>query len=97
MVQTIFLLMARYEGLAVIPVATVCKDDFSHLKVEEFVRKVGAGELVIPLLRIERDNRRAAKGVQITDLAKWIDARAEEAWRESKAMVEARQPIGGRK
>lgn len=84
--NTTFLLMARYDGLAVIPVAAVCKDYFSHLTVEQFVRKVGAGELAIPLLRMEQGSRKTAKGVHITDLARWIDARAEEARREVELM-----------
>ena len=37
--KTSFLLMAQYDGLAVIPVEWVCRDYFRHLTVEKFLRK----------------------------------------------------------
>ncbi|ALB94504.1 pyocin activator PrtN family protein [Burkholderia pseudomallei] len=70
--KTAFLLFAQYDGLAVVPVELVCRDYFSHLTVEQFVRKVSAGEIAIPLLRIE-GSKKAAKGVHVEDLAAYID------------------------
>jgi hypothetical protein len=49
--NTAFLLMAQYNGAAIIPVETVCRDYFSHLTVDKFVRKLSAGEIRIPLVR----------------------------------------------
>ena len=49
-INTAFLLMAQYNGKAVIPLDTVCKDYFSHLKPTKFVEKVRAGELKLPLV-----------------------------------------------
>lgn len=54
-----------------IPVTDVCRDDFSHLTPEKFLRKVSAGEIAIPPVRME-SSQKAAKGVLIRDLAEWI-------------------------
>ena len=34
--KTAFILMAQYDGLAIIPVEMICKDYFRHLTVEKF-------------------------------------------------------------
>ena len=39
--KTAFILMAQYDGLAIIPVELICRDYFRHLTVEKFLRKVG--------------------------------------------------------
>lgn len=83
--QTIFLLMARYEGLPIIPVETVCRDFFSHLTPEKFVRKIGAGELAIPLVRMEA-SQKAAKGVHLSDLAQYLDKQRELAVKECRQL-----------
>ena len=84
--NTTFLLMAQYNGRAVIPVADVCRDYFSHLTPEKFLRKVSAGEIAIPLVRME-SSQKAAKGVHIQDLAEWIDKRRAAAVREARALA----------
>lgn len=76
--KTAMLLMARYDALPVIPVERVCEDYFQHLSAEKFIRKVDAGEIDIPLVRIEGSSK-CARGVPLTDLAAYIDARATEA------------------
>ena len=43
--NTAFLLLAQYNGQSVIPVETVCKDYFTHLTADVFVRKAGKGDL----------------------------------------------------
>lgn len=70
--NTAFLLMAQYDGQAVIPVEHVCRDYFRHLTPEKLVRKVSAGEIAIPLVRMER-SQKCAKGVHLQDLADYID------------------------
>lgn len=72
--NTLFLLMAQYDGRAVVPVDTVCKDYFSHLTLPKFLRKVSAGEIDLPLVRAER-SQKAAKGVHLADLAAYLDKR----------------------
>jgi hypothetical protein len=79
--NTTFLLMAQYDGIAVVPTPLVCRDYFSHLTPTQFMRKVNAGEIPIPVVRIEA-SQKAATGVHIADLASWIDARREAARRE---------------
>jgi hypothetical protein len=84
--NTAFLLMAQYDGRAVIPIEQVCRDYFSHLTTPKLVRKISAGEIAIPLVRIEA-SQKCAKGVHLTDLASYLDARAEAARREMIALT----------
>lgn len=79
--NTVFILMAQYGATAVVPVERVCRDYFSHLTVQQFVRKVNAGEIALPLVRME-GSLKSAKGVHVDDLAKWIDARRAAAVKE---------------
>jgi len=84
-VNTLFLLMAQYNGRAIIPVETVVKDYFSHLTLQKFLRKIGAGEIALPLVRIEQ-SQKSAKGVHLQDLADYLDKRRAEAIKETKAL-----------
>lgn len=70
--NTAFLLMAQYNGQAVIPLDNVCADYFSHLTPEMFQRKVLAGKIRIPIVRLE-PSQKAAKGVHLADLAAYLD------------------------
>jgi hypothetical protein len=79
--NTAFLLMARYDGLPIIPVEVVCKDYFAHLTVEKFLRKVLAGEISLPIVRSEA-SQKCAKGVHINDLAAYLDKQREAALKE---------------
>ncbi len=76
--NTAFLLMAQYEGRAIVPADEVCRDYFGHLDTPKFIRKVDAGEIDIPLVRIE-GSAKTARGVPLIDLASYLDARAKEA------------------
>ena len=79
--NTAFLLMAQYDGRAIIPAGEVVRDYFSHLTLDKFLRKIGAGEIELPLVRIEA-SQKAAKGVHLEDLAEYIDARRAAAKKE---------------
>jgi Pyocin activator protein PrtN len=81
--NTAFLLMAQYNGKAVIPVEDVCRDYFSHLDVGKFIRKVNEGNLKIPMVRME-DSLKCAKGIHLQDLADYLDERRAEAKKELK-------------
>jgi hypothetical protein len=85
--NTAFLLMAQYNAQAVIPVDQVVKDYFPHLSVDKFVRKVSAGEINIPMIRIEPSSQKAAKGIHIADLANYIDARRAAAIKEAEQLA----------
>jgi hypothetical protein len=83
--NTLFLLMARYNGLPIIPVDVVCEDFFGGLSVDKFLRKNLAGEISLPIVRIE-DSQKAAKGVPIKDLADYLDQRIEAARKECEQL-----------
>lgn len=84
--NTAFLLLAQYNGQSVIPIETVCKDYFADIRPDVFLRKVGAGDIVIPVVRMEADNQKCAKGVHVADLAKYIDDRRAAAIKECKQL-----------
>ena len=81
-VKTEFFLLAQYDGKAVIPLEQVCRDYFSHLTPLQLTRKTTAGEIDLPIVRIET-SQKAARGVHIEDLAAWIDARRAAAQKEN--------------
>lgn len=83
--NTAFLLMAQYDGAAVIPVEAVCRDYFSHLTPLSFMRKVDAGDIDLPIVRIDA-GKKAARGVHLADLAAWIDKRRAVAQKECDQM-----------
>lgn len=80
-VNTVFLLMAQYDGSAVIPLDLVCRDYFSHLSPDKLARKIGEGDIDLPLVRIEA-SQKGAKGVHLQDLADYIDRRRAAAKKE---------------
>lgn len=84
--NTAFLLMAQYGGKAVIPVEDVCRDYFSHLDAGKFIRKVGAGEIAIPMVRIEA-SQKCAKGIHLQDLADYLDERRAAAVKEYRQLA----------
>jgi hypothetical protein len=83
--NTLFLLMARYNGLPIIPVDVVCTDFFSHLTTEKFLRKVLAGEIPLPIVRAEA-SQKCAKGVHISHLAEYIDKQTAAALKECQQL-----------
>ncbi len=70
--NTLFLLMAQYNGQAIIPLDFVCKDYFTHLTPDMFQRKALAGQIKIPITRLE-SSQKTAKGVHLQDLANYLD------------------------
>lgn len=70
--KTLFLLMAQYNGQAVIPLPTLCQDYFSHLTPIKLQRKIMAGDIDLPITRIG-DTQKATKGVHVEDLAAYLD------------------------
>ena len=79
--------MAQYEAKSVIPVGVVVRDYFPHLTVDKFLRKVSAGEIALPVTRIEPGSQKGAKGVHLQDLANYIDARREAAQKETRQLT----------
>ena len=83
--STVFLLMAQYNGKAIIPLDEVRRDFFSHLTLPKFLRKLSSGEIALPLMRIET-SQKCAKGVHLQDLADYLDKRRQMAQREFSKM-----------
>ncbi len=71
-------LMAQYGGKAIVPIDEVCHDYFSHLSSPKLIRKISAGEIALPLVRIGQ-SQKCAKGVHLADLVKYLEFRAEAA------------------
>jgi hypothetical protein len=85
--NTLFLLMAQYEGRAVIPLDIVCAD-YMNLTVEKFKRKCLDGEIDIPIVRLGAESQKAALGIHLRDLANYIDRQRE------KSTIEQRKLMG---
>jgi hypothetical protein len=83
--KTIFLLMAAYDGRVIIPVDLVCRDYFSPLTPKKYIEKIRAGEIKLPLVRMEK-SQKGAKGVALNDLATYLDAQIAVAQRDMEAM-----------
>jgi Pyocin activator protein PrtN len=83
--KTAFILVAQYDGLAVVPLGIVCRDYFRHLTPDKLARKVLAGEINLPIVRME-GSQKAAKGVHINDLAAYLDRQTEAARRECEQL-----------
>ena len=84
--QTSFMLLAQYDELAVIPLEWVRRDYFRHFSsVEKLLRKVQAGEIALPIVRIE-GSQKCAKGVHLSDLASYLDKQAEAARKECEQL-----------
>lgn len=84
--NTLFLLMAQYDGLAVIPLERVCID-YMNLTVEKFKRKRLDGEIDIPVVRLGAETQKAALGIHLRDLADYIDRQRERANREQNQLM----------
>ncbi len=76
--RTLFLLAAQYDGMAIIPMETVRADYFPHLTAPVFRRKLLAGEISLPHVRLD-DSQKGALGFHIEHLAEYIDAKAAQA------------------
>ncbi|UWU70563.1 pyocin activator PrtN family protein [Bradyrhizobium sp. NC92] len=76
----------EHRDKAIIPIEDVCRDYFSHLNPTKLVQKISAGEIAIPLVRMEA-SQKCAKGIHLLDLAKYLDARVEVARKEMAALT----------
>lgn len=85
--NTIFLLMAQYEGQAVIPLSRVCAD-YMNLTVEKFKQKQMTGEIDIPVIRLGAQSQKAGLGIHLNDLADYIDRQRR------KAVIEQNKLLG---
>ncbi|WRH90912.1 pyocin activator PrtN family protein [Pseudomonas fluorescens] len=84
--NTLFLLMAQYDGLAVIPLTRVCTD-YMNLTVEKFKHKQLTGEIDIPVVRLGARSQKAGLGIHLIDLANYIDRQRQQAVTEQSKLL----------
>ncbi len=84
--NTLFLLMAQYEGQAVIPISRVCAD-YMNLTVEKFKQKQLSGEIDIPVIRLGAQSQKAGLGIHLKDLADYIDRQRSRATEENDRLM----------
>lgn len=92
--NTLFFLMAQYDGQVIIPLDRICADYFSHLTPEKLKTKVAAGQIDIVIVPIE-NSQKAARGVHIKDLADYLEAQRRTAKMEHERLM-GRAPIHSR-
>lgn len=83
--KTAFILMAQYDGKAVIPLDVVCRDYFGGMTVEHFLRMSLAGDMSLPVVRMY-DSQKAPKGVSVEDLAAYLDLRIAAGRKEARQL-----------
>lgn len=83
--KTSLILMAQYDGRAIIPLWEICRDYFPHLTADGFVAKADAGEIPIPIVRMD-DSKRTPRGVHLADLATYIERRLKAARSECRKL-----------
>ena len=83
--KTSFLLMAQYDGQAIIPLERIREDYFSTLSRPKFLRKLNEGKIALPVVRME-DSNQAQRGVHIDDLAAYLDERREQALKDFQSL-----------
>ncbi|CAD5379521.1 Pyocin activator protein PrtN [Pseudomonas sp. OF001] len=80
--NTTLILLAQYNAQAIIPLDKICADYFRHLTPEKLLRKVMAGEIDLPIVRME-GSQKAARGVHLNDLAQYLDTQHQKALAEN--------------
>jgi hypothetical protein len=86
--STAFMLLAQYGGRAIVPIETVCADYFAPLTLPNLRRKIAAGDIALPLVRMEAASVKAAQGIYLADLASYIDLRRAAAVKECAQLAE---------
>lgn len=89
--NTLFLLMAQYDGRVIVPLDRVCADYFTHLTPEKLKMKVAAGQIDLVIVPIE-PSQKSARGVHVTDLADYLDTQRDKAKAEHDRLM-GRAPI----
>lgn len=82
--NTTFLLLAQHEQ-TLIPVETVAAAYFG-MDEKAFTRRVGRGEIALPIVRMDPTSQKSPRVVHVQDLADWIDRQRASAQKEAKAM-----------
>lgn len=83
--------MARYDAMPIIPIEMICADYFAPLTLPNLRRKIAAGDIPLPLVRMEANCKKAAQGVHVQDLAEYFDARRAAAVKERDQLCGVRR------
>lgn len=75
---TLWLLLGMYDGRLHLTVDEVARDFFGHLSGAKLLGKIDAGDIDLPLIRCESSSK-AARYVDVRDLATYLDDRRAEA------------------
>jgi hypothetical protein len=92
-INTAFLLMAQYNGKAVIPLDDVRRDYFGHMTMMKLCKKLMIGEIDLPVVRTDA-SQKSWKGVHLVDLASYIDKHRDAALRVANQMVDKNRSSG---
>lgn len=74
-------LYEQYANAPMVHVDAICRDYF-HMTTDKFMRKVNAGEIRLPIVRMYDDSQKAAKAISLEDLAEYLDGRYAKAKKE---------------
>lgn len=83
--KTLFLLMAKHDGAALITAEECCREYFAPLTFPVFMRKANAGEIDLPVVNMG-GSQKGARMVHLKDLADYIDRQREAAAKELRQM-----------
>jgi hypothetical protein len=84
--KTLFLLMAQFDGRSLISLEEVCETMFAPMKFSTFATKVNAGEIPLPVTRLDPKSQKGPRYVHLGDLAEYVDRRREAAQVELAAL-----------
>ncbi|MEC8197264.1 MAG: pyocin activator PrtN family protein [Pseudomonadota bacterium] len=80
--DTVFMLMAKYKASPTIPLDKVREDFFAGMSKTVFKDKIESGEIPLPLVRMT-EGQKSPLAVPTTDLAIFLDLKAETARKEA--------------
>lgn len=78
--NTLMMLMVAYNGRPDLDVKTVAENHF-NLTEGKFLKKVENFEIDLPVIRLEDASQKARRIIMLTDLAGFLDKKADEARR----------------
>lgn len=81
--QTIFMLMSRYDTRVMIPLETVRKDFFPELSLISLKNKTDSGEIPLVVTRL-CPSQKSTRMVHVKDLADFLDGQAKKARTEAR-------------
>lgn len=81
-IMTVTQLLCEQHGKTPLLEIDLVARTYFGLTPEKFLRKISEGDIILPITRMEPDNRKSKKFVAIEDLARYIEQRNKEAKRE---------------